>query len=130
MAIGRAYRSAARRLAGVEDGNPDMHGFRASAPDAANSDLVHDSDEPTPLVDSGGDPTITMSLGHVAKVDAVVAKRHSVKVAAIGGFASELDRLARSDLLIDIAATVDPFGRFAPELCYPTWIRSHAAFLE
>src|SRR5882757_8887138 len=120
----------ASALAGVEDCNPDAYEFRAPAQDAANFDLVDDGDEPTPFVDSGGDPTITMSLGHVAKMDAVVAKRHSVNVAPIGGFASELDRLAWSDLLIDIAAAIDPFGRFAPELRYPTWIRSHAALLE
>src|SRR5712675_1193485 len=118
----------ASALAGVEDCNPDAHEFRAPAQDAANFDLVYDGDEPMPLVDSGGDPT--MSLGHIAKVDAVVTKRHGVIVALIGRFASELDRLARSNLLIDIAAAIDPFGRFAPELCYPTGIRSYAAFRE
>jgi hypothetical protein len=69
-------------LAGVEDCNPDAHGFCASAQDAANFDLVYDGDERTPVVDSGGDPT--MSLGHVAKVDAAVVKRHGVIVALIG----------------------------------------------
>src|SRR5947207_7247535 len=92
----------ASALAGVEDRNSDVHEFRASAQDAANFDLIYDGDERTPIVDSGGDPT--MSLRHIAKVDAVVTKRHGVIVALIGRFAFELDRLARSNLLIDIAA--------------------------
>jgi hypothetical protein len=36
-------------LAGVEDCNPDAHGFHASAKDAPNFDLVYDRDEPTPV---------------------------------------------------------------------------------
>ena len=99
---------AQRTLAAIEDCNADMHEFRASAQDAANFDLVYDGDDPTPVVDSGGDPT--MSLGDVAKLDAAMAKRHGVIVALIGRFADELDRLAGSNLLIDIAAAIDPSG--------------------
>jgi hypothetical protein len=51
-----------------------------------------------------------MSLGDVAKVDASMAKRHGVIVALIGRFADELDRLAGSNLLIDIATAIDSFG--------------------
>ena len=115
-------------LAGVEDQNPDAHEFYASAHDADNFDLVYDGNKPTPVVYSRCDPT--MSLWDVAKVDAVMAIRHGVIGALIGRFADELDRLARSNVLIGIAAAIGPIGRFAPELRYPTWIRLHAAFCE
>jgi hypothetical protein len=76
-------------LGSVEDQNPDAHEFRPSAHDAANFDLVYDCDEPTAVVDSGSDPT--MSLWDVAKVDAVMAKRHGAIGGLTGGFANELD---------------------------------------
>ncbi len=80
---------SARRLAGVEDRNPDAHEFRASAHDATNFDLIDDRDEPAPVVDGWGDPTV--SLGDVAQVDAVMAKRHGAAVMLIGAFSDELD---------------------------------------
>jgi hypothetical protein len=80
---------AQQPLAGVKGNNPDAHEFRASAHDAANFDLVYDRDQPTPVVDSRGNPT--MSLGDVAKVDAVMAKRYSVMVTLTGRFADEFD---------------------------------------
>jgi hypothetical protein len=92
-------------LAGVEDRNPDAHEFRASAQDAANFDLIDDRDESTPVVDSRSDPT--MSLGNVAKVDAVMTKSHGVIIPLIGKVADELDRFARANVLIDIAAAID-----------------------
>ena len=67
-------------LARIEDCNADMHEFRASAQDAANFDLVYDGDEPTPVVDSRGDPT--MSLWDVAKLDAAMAKGTSLSLGA------------------------------------------------
>ncbi len=81
--------SPASPLTGVEDHNPDAHEFRASAHDAANFDLVYDRDEPTPVVESRGNPTVP--LGDVAKVDAVMAKRHGVMVTLTGSFADEFD---------------------------------------
>jgi hypothetical protein len=114
--------------AGVKDRNPDAHEFCASTKDAANFDLVYNRNQTTPVVDSGGDPI--MSLGHVAKVDAAMTKRHGVFVALIASFANEFDRLAGSDLLVDIATAIDSFRRFAPEFCYAGWVRSHSTFRE
>jgi hypothetical protein len=114
--------------AGVKDRNPDAHELCAPTKDAANFDLVYDRNQPTPVIDSGGHPI--MSLGHIAEVDAAMPKCHGVLVALIGKFANEFDRLARSNLLVDIAAAIDSLRRFAPELRDPGWIRSHAAFRE
>ena len=114
--------------AGVKDRNPDAHEFCAPTKDAANFDLVYDRNQPTPVVDSGGDPI--MSLRHVAEVDAAMPKRHGVFVALIARFANEFDGLAGSNLLVDIATAIDSFRRFAPQFCYPRWVRSHAAFRE
>jgi hypothetical protein len=107
-------------LAGIKDDNSDAHEFCASAKESANFHLVYDRDEPTPVVKSEGDPM--MSFGHVAEVDAAMPKRHGVFIVLIGRFASEFDRVARSDLLVDIAAPIDSFRRFASKFCYPDWI--------
>jgi hypothetical protein len=53
-------------VSGVQDRNPDAHVFCAPA---------------TPVVDSVSDPV--MSFGHIADVDAAVAKRHGILVAVI-----------------------------------------------
>jgi hypothetical protein len=42
-----------------------------------------------------------------------MTKSHSVIIPLIGTVADELDRFARSNMLIDIAAAIDPCGRFA-----------------
>ena len=84
-----AFIADAGPLASVEDQNPDTHEFRPSAHDAANFDLVYDGNKPTSVVYSRCDPT--MSLWDVAKVDAVVTKRHGVIGALAGRFANKLD---------------------------------------
>ena len=68
-------------VSGVQDRNPDAHVFCAPAKESANFDLVYDRNEPTPVVDSVSDPV--MSFGHIADVDAAVAKRHGILVAVI-----------------------------------------------
>ena len=100
-------------LAGVQERNPDAHVFCASAKDTANSNLVYDRDQPTPVVDSVGDPL--MPFGHVADVDAAMPKRHGMLIAVICKFANEFDRVARSDLLVDITAAINSRGDFAFE---------------
>ena len=115
-------------VSGGQDRNSDAHVFCASTKDTANSDLVYDRNQSTPVVDSVGDPL--MPFGHIAEVDAAMPKRHGVFVALIARFANEFDRLAGSDLLVDIATAIDSFRRFAPEFCYPGWVRSHRSFCE
>src|SRR5262245_26406467 len=78
--------------AAVKDRNPDAHELCASTKDAANLDLVYDRDQPTSVVDSGGDPI--MFLWHVPEVDAAMPICHGMLVALIGKFANEFDRLA------------------------------------
>src|SRR5262245_43234347 len=113
-------------LAGVKDRNPDVNVFCASTKDTANSNLVSDRNQPTPVIDSVGDPL--MLFGHVADVDAAMPKRHGILIAVIGKFADEFDRFTRSDLLVDIAAAINSLGRFTSEFCYPGWVRFHTAF--
>jgi hypothetical protein len=103
-------------LAGVKDHNANAHGFCTSAKDSANFDLVNDRQEPMSIVDSAGEPK--MSFGHVADVNAAMPKRYGM-LAVIGILANEFDRVARFDLLVDIAAAINPLRRFAFELCYP-----------
>src|SRR5262249_22507151 len=81
--------------------------------------------EPMSVVDSVSDPK--MSFGYVADVNAAMSKRYGM-FTLTGKFANEFDRVARPDLLVDIAAAIDSLRRFAFELCYPSWIRPHAAF--
>ena len=114
-------------LAGVEDHNANAHGFCTSTKNSANFNLVNDRQEPMSIVDSAGEPK--MSFGHVANVDAAMPKRYRM-LAVIGILANEFDRVARPDLFVDIATTINSLRRFAFELCYPRWIRLHAAFCK
>jgi hypothetical protein len=79
------------------------------------------------IVDSVGKPK--MPFGHVADVDAAMPKRYGM-LAVIGILANEFNRIARSDLFVDIATAINSLRRFAFELCYPRWIRLHAAFCK
>ena|SRR5689334_9938384 len=106
-------------LVGVKDDDLNVHGFCTSAKDYANFDLVCDRKEPTSVVDSVGYPK--MSFGHVADVDAAMSKRYGM-FAVVGMFANKFERVARSDLLVDIPAAINSLRRFAFELCYPSWI--------
>src|SRR5262245_65923463 len=105
---------------------PHAAGLRGRTNDAANLNLVYDRNQPTPVIDSGGNPI--MLLGHVTEVDAAMPKRYGVFVALIGEFANELDRLARANLLVDIAAAIKYLRRFATELCNAGWLREIVRF--
>jgi len=106
-------------LSGVEDYNPNAHGFCSTAKDSPNFDLVDDRKKPTSVIDSVGKPK--MSFRHVADVNAAMSKRYSMLI-TIGVFANEFDRVAGPDLLVDIATTINSIWRFAFEVCYPRWI--------
>src|SRR5262249_12252203 len=110
----------------VKDSNPDAHVFCTSTKDSANFDLVYDRNQPAPVVDSLGDPI--MSLGNVADMDAAMPECDSILMAAMGEFANKFDRVARSDLLVDEAAAIDPLGGFTSEFCYPGRVRLHTVF--
>jgi hypothetical protein len=51
-------------------------------------------------------------------------------VARFSALAEEDERLARFKVLIRITATLDPGGRFAFQLCYPTRVRPYTLLLE
>jgi hypothetical protein len=112
----------------IEHRNPSAYEFRASAQQAADLDLVHNSDKPTPIIDSIGNPT--MLFGDVAEVNAAMVINHSVIVALICTVADEFDRLARSQVTVGITAAIYASRRFAPKPSYPAWIRCHGAFRE
>ena len=106
-------------LSGVEDYNPNTHGFCSTAKDSLNFDLVYDRKKPTSVIDSVGDPK--MSFRRVADVNVAMSKRYGMLI-AMGVFENEFDRVAGSDLLVDIATTINSIRRFAFEVCYPRWI--------
>jgi hypothetical protein len=106
-------------LSGVEDYNPNTHGFCSTAKDPPNFDLVYDRKKPTSVIDSVGDPK--MSFRRVADVNVAMSKRYGMLI-AMGVLANEFDRVAGSDLLVDIATTINSIRRFVFEVCYPRWI--------
>ena len=71
--------------------NPDANEFCASAKDYADFDFLYDRNEPAPVVDSVGNPT--MSSGHIADVDTEMPKRNSMFIVIIGNFANEFNRV-------------------------------------
>jgi hypothetical protein len=91
-------------LAGVQDHNANAHGFCTSAKNPSNFNVVNDRQEPMSIVDSAGEPK--MSFGYVANVDAAMPKRYRM-LAVIGILANEFDRVARPDLFVDIAPTIN-----------------------
>ena len=56
--------------------------------------------------------------------------RHGVFVARFSPLADEFERLARSKVLIRVAADIDPDGRFASQLCYPAAVGAHTLLLD
>ena len=109
----------------VKDHHANAYGFCTSAKDSANCDFVYDCKEPTSIVDSVGEPEV--SFWHVTEVYAAMSKRYGM-LAVIDIFANEFDRVARSDLLVNITASINSLRRFELELVYPGWIRAHAVF--
>jgi hypothetical protein len=92
-----------------------------------NFDLVYDRKKPTSVIDSVGDPK--MFFRRVADVNVAMSKRYGMLI-EMGVFANEFDRVAGSDLLVDIATTINSIRRFAFEVCYPRWIMIARCFLR
>jgi hypothetical protein len=78
-----------------------------------------------PIVDRIGDPT--MLLGDVAEVNAAMIVRDGATVAPLCRLTDEFHRLARSQVIVGIAAAVDAPSRFPAELIYPARIRLRSA---
>src|SRR5258707_465242 len=56
--------------------------------------------------------------------------RHGIFVARFSALAEEHKRLARFEVLVSVAAELDPGGRFASEFCYPARVGPNTLFLE
>jgi len=100
--------------------------FCSSPKYSADFDFLYDCNKSAPVVDSVSHPT--MPSGHIADVDAAMSKGNGMPIVVIDNFASEFDRVARSDLLVYKAAAIHSFRRFVSEFFYPTWIGLHAVF--
>src|SRR5262245_39296531 len=116
-----------KHSSGVKDHDANAHEFCTSAKESANFDVFYDRQHPALVVDRVGNPK--MPFGNVTDVDAAMSKRYGM-FTLTDIFANELDRIARSNVLVDIAAAINSFRRFAFELSDPGWIRSHTTFCE
>ncbi len=87
-----------------------------------------DGEEAKPVINRIGNPTV--SPGNVAKMNISMPIRHGVFVTRFSALADEHERLARFKVLTRIAAALDPDGRFALQLAYPTRVGPHALLLE
>ena len=94
----------------VENDDAGANKFRAPSSYPTNLDLHGDSSKAKPILQRFGNPAL--SLGDIANANTPMAIRHGAIVAPIGKLADELKCFARSDMLIGIAAPVDPVGRF------------------
>jgi hypothetical protein len=112
----------------VQDDNPRADGCCTPAENPAGLDGFDDCEEAKPVIDRVGNPTV--SPRNVAKMNISMPIRHGMFVARFGALAKEHERLARFEVLVRIAAALDPAGRFALELCYPTWVGPNTLFLE
>jgi hypothetical protein len=112
----------------VENDNPRADEGCASAENPAGLDGFDDGKEAKPVINRLGYPTVLP--GNVAKMNISMPIRHGMFVARFSALAEEHERLARFKVLIRIAATLDPGGRFAFQLCYPTRVRPYTLLLE
>jgi hypothetical protein len=87
-----------------------------------------DGEEAKPVINRFGDPTVLRR--NVAEANVSMPIRHRMFVAWFSALAGEHERLARSEVLIRIAAKLDPGGRFTSQLCYPTRVGPYALLLE
>ena len=102
--------------------------FCALAENPTGLNGFDDGQEAKPVINRIGNPTV--SPGNVAEMNISMPIRHGVFVARFSALADELERVARSNMLIRIAAALDPDGRFALQLCYPARVGLHALLLE
>jgi len=81
-----------------------------------------------PVINRVGNPTV--SRGDVAEMNISMPVRHGMLVARLSALADELERLARSKVLIRIAADLDPDGRSASQLRNPARVGPHTLLFE
>jgi hypothetical protein len=109
----------------VENDDPRADESCAPAENPAGLNGFDNGEEATPVINRVRNPTVLR--GDVAEMNISMPVRHGVFVARFSALPDELERLARSKVLIRIAAVC---GRFASQLCYPTRVGSHTLLLE
>jgi hypothetical protein len=115
-------------MAIVENDDPRTDESCALAENPAGLNGFDNGEEVTPVIDRVGYPTV--SPGGVAEMNTSMPVRYGVFVTRFSALADELERLARSKVLIRLAADLDPDGRFAAQLYYPARVGPHTLFLE
>ena len=101
----------------VENDDPRADESCALAENPAGLNGFDDGEEAKPVINRIGNPAV--SPGNVAKMNISMPIRHGMFVARFSTFAKEHECLARFEVLVRIAAALDPGGRFTLELCYP-----------
>src|SRR6516162_8369749 len=98
------------------------------AENPAGLNSFDDGEEALPAINRVGNPMV--SSGSVTKMNISMPIRHGMFVSGFSALADEHERLARSKVLIRIAAELDPGGRFASQLCYPARVGLHPLLPE
>jgi hypothetical protein len=112
----------------VEDDDPRADEGCAPAENPARLDGFDDGEEAKPVINRVGNPTVLP--GNVAEMNISMPIRYGMFVARFSALAKEHERLAPFEVLVRIAAALDPGGRFALDLCYPTRVRPYTLLLE
>jgi hypothetical protein len=112
----------------VENDNPRADECCTPAENPARLNGFDDGEEAKAVVNRVGNPAV--SPGQVADMNVSMPIRHGMFVARFSALAKEHERLTRFKVLICIATTLDPGGRFAFQLCYPTRVRPYTLLLE
>src|SRR5262249_28341990 len=98
----------------VENDDPRADESCAPAENPAGFDGFDNGEEAMLVINRIGNPMV--SLGDVPEMNISMPVRHGMFVARLSVLADELERLARSKVLIRIAADLDPDGRSASQL--------------
>ena len=79
--------------------------------------MFHDSYDPKSIVHSVGNPK--MLLGDVTKVNAAMIVRDCVMITPLCAVTNKFDRIAPSQVIVDVTAAINAGRRFTAELSYP-----------
>jgi hypothetical protein len=112
----------------VDHDNPRADGCCTSAENPARLNGFDDGEEAKPVINRVGNPTVLP--GNVAEMNISMPIRHGMFVTRFSALAKEHERLARLEVLVGVAAKLHPGGRFALDLCYPTWVGPNTLLLE
>ena len=95
----------------VKYDNAGADKFCTTTKDPPEPNIVHNDSKAKSIVQCLCNPTV--ALRDKTEVNSAMVIRHGVIAGRISGLADELKCFARSYVFIDIAAPVNPIGRFA-----------------